>query len=1071
MRTTQLIILTLLLVINQIQGQEVAIDTSFGTNGFFLYDAVTSNSRVMSIASLPDQSLILGIHANTSRDPFCLKLTRDGDLDTAFADSGTLTLPTIGATNLLAGVQKNGKIIVALSTFYILSITRWFPDGTPDPSFGSNGRVVIIPPNCRATLASMVIDSQDRIILGTHEEDGVNTRFGVTRITPEGVQDHTFGRNGQVSITNINYKLYCYAVDCNKQDQIFAAGYGITNLTDGYDIVVAKLLESGEQDFNFGNQGFATYHEAYYTLSSSVKVQDDGKILAGGWIGSSMNGYFAVVRFHSDGRPDSSWGTRGYIITDFTGRADVMYNLVVQPDSRIIGVGYATVDVNNQELALARYYGNGSRDPIFGNDGKIITSVTTRNDMLQTVHLQSDWKIVAGGSYTMNSMFRPLVVRYKNQNPHLSITSFLPGEKIYAGSEKVIKWYHDSTVQFVKLEFSTNSGIAWSSIPGAEQLPASDTAFVWDVPNAQSGYCKVRISDVNAPQINAYTPLFTILPPVANIVIGTDPLWYDTDFDGRVTRTVSGASSSVPGDSIISYEWLVDGAAAATGAIAEFTLPTGSHTLALRITTQLGFQSTAEIQVHVQSAITVIGGSIQGAVSQAEDMFYVGSSDRSISRVDSTGKVIRKFTIPGKIFSALPISSLNKMYTGASDLKAYCFDLQLNTAWDSPLGGETFSTPAITADGNTIYVSMANGVIKAIDAYTGTTRWNYYTGRQITASPLLIQQLDGSYVIYIGTKGSSTIAPAFLALKDLGGDATLLWEKSYAADIISSAAILANEQNSMLYFTSVDGILHRIRWDGYSEDSWKVSLGINYGSCSPVIDENGIVYIGTSSGKLMAYIPDFITTTQVSKLFLTGSSIIGTPAIGKTGNLYFGARNGMFYALDITQDTFVQKWLYNAKVPFDAPTLVTESGVVVSGAMNGNLYVFTDPDFHTADNNGYNAMWPTFLGNNRRNRVVPLNVVSIEDSIAVPVTFSLHQNYPNPFNPGTTIRYALPAPTRVSLKVFDVLGKEVAVLVNQTQHAGIHTVAFDATPLPSGVYFYRIETDHNSSVKKMLLLK
>ncbi|MFA6598615.1 MAG: sugar-binding protein [Ignavibacteriaceae bacterium] len=86
-------------------------------------------------------------------------------------------------------------------------------------------------------------------------------------------------------------------------------------------------------------------------------------------------------------------------------------------------------------------------------------------------------------------------------------------------------------------------------------------------------------------------------------------------------------------------------------------------------------------------------------------------------------------------------------------------------------------------------------------------------------------------------------------------------------------------------------------------------------------------------------------------------------------------------------------------------------------------------------------------------------------------TFNLAQNYPNPFNPSTKINYSLQNPELVTLRIFDVLGREVATLVNQYQSAGNHTVSFNASSLASGMYFYKLEAGSFQSIKKMMLLK
>jgi photosystem II stability/assembly factor-like uncharacterized protein len=103
--------------------------------------------------------------------------------------------------------------------------------------------------------------------------------------------------------------------------------------------------------------------------------------------------------------------------------------------------------------------------------------------------------------------------------------------------------------------------------------------------------------------------------------------------------------------------------------------------------------------------------------------------------------------------------------------------------------------------------------------------------------------------------------------------------------------------------------------------------------------------------------------------------------------------------------------------------------------------------------------------------VVPLT--GVENNISeTPATFKLYQNYPNPFNPSTIINYELGIRKFVSLKVYDALGKEVAVLVNEVKQAGNYNVQFDGSNFPSGIYFYCLYIDGVSvDTKRMILLK
>jgi len=104
--------------------------------------------------------------------------------------------------------------------------------------------------------------------------------------------------------------------------------------------------------------------------------------------------------------------------------------------------------------------------------------------------------------------------------------------------------------------------------------------------------------------------------------------------------------------------------------------------------------------------------------------------------------------------------------------------------------------------------------------------------------------------------------------------------------------------------------------------------------------------------------------------------------------------------------------------------------------------------------------------------VNPTTIVSVEEhSIEVPSLFLLEQNYPNPFNPSTTIKYALPKSSMVRLSVYDLLGREVTVLVNERREAGVHEARFDASGLASGVYLYRLQTGDVTHTKRSLLLR
>ena len=126
-----------------------------------------------------------------------------------------------------------------------------------------------------------------------------------------------------------------------------------------------------------------------------------------------------------------------------------------------------------------------------------------------------------------------------------------------------------------------------------------------------------------------------------------------------------------------------------------------------------------------------------------------------------------------------------------------------------------------------------------------------------------------------------------------------------------------------------------------------------------------------------------------------------------------------------------------------------------------------------------NALWPSqgtlrndmgvFGGPNCSD--LPQVVLSVDDDGKVPGGFYLFQNYPNPFNPGTRISYKVSEPSFVTIKVFNIIGQEVKSLVNEFKQSGQYNIQFDGTGLTSGVYFYKLEANRFTDIKKMVLLK
>ncbi len=164
---------------------------------------------------------------------------------------------------------------------------------------------------------------------------------------------------------------------------------------------------------------------------------------------------------------------------------------------------------------------------------------------------------------------------------------------------------------------------------------------------------------------------------------------------------------------------------------------------------------------------------------------------------------------------------------------------------------------------------------------------------------------------------------------------------------------------------------------------------------------------------------------------------------------------------------------------------------VLAGDQNGNLYCISGKGDSLIFSHTFPSDWiytvnkmPSIDGNysseiitgTKNGKVVCLsggttNIVSVDNPDLIANEFNLYQNYPNPFNPATTIQYQIPEASFVQIKVFDILGSEVATLVNENKQAGNYFINFDASSLASGIYFYTLKAGDFISTKKMILLK
>ena len=218
------------------------------------------------------------------------------------------------------------------------------------------------------------------------------------------------------------------------------------------------------------------------------------------------------------------------------------------------------------------------------------------------------------------------------------------------------------------------------------------------------------------------------------------------------------------------------------------------------------------------------------------------------------------------------------------------------------------------------------------------------------------------------------------------------------------------------------------------------------------------------------------------RIYADSSSAVPPEPVVETSadTLYFG---------NVTINTTVQQSVWVKNVGGGDTLYVTNimfTPLAVDSAYNATPAIFALARFDSQEvvvtfNPHFAHAYNGTMGilNNTTPPVYPVRVFGTGTTASVnepkyegmPETFSLSQNYPNPFNPSTEIRFGLPVMSKVSLDIYNVMGQRIVVLANETFEAGYHSVTWDASNMPSGIYFYRLEAGTYTDLKKMVLIK
>ena len=433
------ILLTIFASFQTVRAADGDLDPTFGSGGQVMTDFTHSTDLANAVAIQPDGKLVV-VGTTYKQNDFSdedfavARYNADGTLDSTFGNGGKVRtdFPGLAAVASSVVIQPDGKIVVAGGAFPLFSflgnfeIVRYNANGSLDRSFGSGGVVTTVF-EAGSYASAVALQSDGKIVAaGTvfvdfNIGDQSDTDFALARYNANGSLDTTFGTGGLVSTDFVGREDDAFSVLIQPDGKIVAVG-SANDPVSYYDFAAARYLSSGAIDATFGNGGTVKtdFGDQNFDRARSAVLQADGKIVAAGFAISNGGGTenFALARYGSNGVLDTRFGRGGMTQITFGSCCQSANQVLLQPDGKLIAVGYPNSESSDSDFTLARLNPNGSLDQTFGIGGKVRTSFGDLNGGANGAALQADGKIVAVG----------FQATFTNRRSEFALARYLNGE-------------------------------------------------------------------------------------------------------------------------------------------------------------------------------------------------------------------------------------------------------------------------------------------------------------------------------------------------------------------------------------------------------------------------------------------------------------------------------------------------------------------------------------------------------------------------------------------------------------------------------------------------------------------
>jgi len=374
------------------------LDTTFGSTGKASFPSFGGDHSAMALQA--DGKIVMA--GGTFTDFVLARFLANGSIDTNFGNAGKVTSNIVSGEQeeaLAVAIQPDGKILVAGYTGQalgpsVIALARYLSTGEPDTTFGLGGEVVSTVIGRAFAIALDTSGLELKILVAG--DDPAAEDMVVARFRSNGSLDPTFNNDGHLTVNVAGAGDIASNIALLPNGGILLSGGGSTGLTS---TSLAKLDANGSLDPAFGNGGKLVLEGRQ--VGEGLAMQSDGKIVLAGkvetLVSPATQTSFEVMRLNTNGTPDSSFGTAGIVDTALSTRGDAAFAVTLQPDGKIIAVGASQIQVN-ANFAVVRYDTEGALDTTFGGGtGKLTVDFFGSTDVAESVVVQPDGKIVAGG--------------------------------------------------------------------------------------------------------------------------------------------------------------------------------------------------------------------------------------------------------------------------------------------------------------------------------------------------------------------------------------------------------------------------------------------------------------------------------------------------------------------------------------------------------------------------------------------------------------------------------------------------------------------------------------------------